>query len=64
MKITLFNYSQQEGRKTNGFWLELFIWLRSFVHHVVGNAKLDAQEKLFVLTTLSGFIELCRVSVM
>ena len=26
MKITLFNYSQQEGGKTNGFWLELFIW--------------------------------------
>ena len=38
--------------------------LRSFVHHVVGDAKLEAQEKLFVLTKFSGFIGLCRVSIM
>ena len=38
--------------------------LRSFVHHVVGDVKLDAQEKLFTLTTFSGFIGLCRVSIM
>ena len=28
---------------------------RSFLHHVIGDVKLDAQEKLFVLTTFSGF---------
>ena len=38
--------------------------LRSFVHLVVGDAELDAQEKLFVLTTFSGVIGLCRVSIM
>ena len=32
--------------------------------HVVGDIKLDAQEKLFVLTTFSEIIGLCRVSVM
>ena len=37
--------------------------LNSFVHHVVVDVKLDAQEKLFVLTTFSRFIELCRVSI-
>ena len=35
-----------------------------FLHHVVGDAKLDAQEKLFVLTTFSGFIRLSSVSIM
>ena len=34
-----------------------------FVHHVVRDVKLDAQEKLFVLTIFSGFIGLCRVSI-
>ena len=38
--------------------------LRSFLHHVLGDVKLNAQEKLFVLTTFSGFIWLCRVSIM
>ena len=38
--------------------------VRSFVHLVVGDAELDAQEKLFVLTTFSGVIGLCRVSIM
>ena len=38
--------------------------LSSFVHYVVRDVKLDAQEKLFVLTTFSRFIGLCRVSVM
>ena len=38
--------------------------LRSFVHYIVRDIKLDAQEKLFVLTTFSRFIGLCRVSVM
>ena len=38
--------------------------LSSFVHHVVRDVKFDAQEKLFVLTTFSRFIGLCRVSVM
>ena len=37
--------------------------LISFVHHVVGDAKLDAQEKLFAITTFSGFIGLCRVNI-
>ena len=35
--------------------------LSSFVHHVVRYIKLDAQEKLFALTTFSMFIGLCRV---
>ena len=34
------------------------------LHHVVGDTKLDAQEKLSVLTTFSGFTGLCRVSIM
>ena len=34
------------------------------MHHVVGGAKLDAQEKLFVLKTFHGFIGLCRVTIM
>ena len=43
------------------FVLELLIRascsrLRSFAHHVIGDVKLGAQEKLFVLTTLSRFI--------
>ena len=37
--------------------------LSSFVHHVVGDVKSDAQEKLFVLTKFSGFIGLCRFSI-
>ena len=45
------------------YWAS-FSRLRSFVHHVVGDAKLDAQEKLFVLTTFSGFIGFYRVSIM
>ena len=36
---------------------------RSIVHHVVGDVKLDTQEKLFMLTTFSGFIVLCRVTI-
>ena len=49
------------------FVLELFIRascsrLRSFVHLIVRDVKLDAQEKRFVLTTFSRFIGLCRVS--
>ena len=36
--------------------------LRSFVHHVVRDVKLNAQEKLFVLATFNSFIGLCRVS--
>ena len=48
---------------------ELFIrasctLLRSFVHHVVVDVNLDPQEKLFVLIIFSGFIGLCRVSIM
>ena len=51
------------------FVLELFIRascsrLRSFVHHVVVDVKLGPQEKLFVLTIFSGFVGLCRVSIM
>ena len=34
------------------------------VHHVVGDVNIDAQEKLFVLTTFSGFVGLCRVGIM
>ena len=45
------------------YWAS-FSRLRSFVHHVVRDVKLDAQEKLFVLTTFSRFIGLCRVSLM
>ena len=41
------------------FASELFIRasfrrLRSFIHHVFGDVKLDAQEKLFVLTASAG----------
>ena len=51
------------------FMSELFIWascsrLRSFVHHVAADIKLDAQEKLFVLTTFSRLLGSCRVSIM
>ena len=38
--------------------------LISFVHHVLRDAKLDAQEKVLVLTTFCGFIGSCRVSIM
>ena len=38
--------------------------LSSFVHHVVRDVKLDAQEKLSVLTTFNRFIGLRRVSLM
>ena len=48
--------------------MELFIGqvpaVSARVHHVVRYVKLDAQEKLFVLTTFIRFIGLCRVSVM
>ena len=33
----------------------------SFVHHVVRDVKLDAQEKRFVQTTFSRFIGVCMV---
>ena len=53
--------------KKMDFVLELFIRescsrLRSFIHHVVRDVKLDAQEKQFVLMTFNRFIGLCRVS--
>ena len=32
--------------------------------HVVGDVKLDAQEKMFVPTTFSGFMRLFRFSIM
>ena len=35
-----------------------------FGHHVVGDVKLDAQEKLFGLTTFNRFIGLSRGSIM
>ena len=34
--------------------------LSSFVHHVVKDVTLDAQEKLFVLTTFSRFIRVMQ----
>ena len=57
------------GKKTKWILIGIVYWasssrLSSFVHHVVRDVKLDAQEKLFVLTTFSRFIGLCRVSVM
>ena len=66
------------GRKNSEFFSELLIpescsrlrtfvfirescsRLRSFVFHV--DVKLGPQEKLFVLTIFSGFIELCRTA--
>ena len=36
----------------------------SFVQHETRDVKFDGQVKLFLLTTLSGFIGLCRVSIM
>ena len=45
------------------YWVS-FSRFNSFVHQVVGHATLDAEAKLFVLTTFNGFIELCRVSIM
>ena len=45
------------------YW-ESFSHLSSFVPHVVKTVKLDAQEKLFVLTTFSRFMGLCIVSIM
>ena len=32
-----------------------------FVYHLESDVKLDAQEKLFLQTTFSGFIGLCRL---
>ena len=50
-------------KKNKWILIEIVYWastsrLSSFVHHVVRDVKLDAQEKLFVLTTFSRFIEL------
>ena len=61
------------GRKNKWILIGIVYWARSnrlrswvsssrlgsLVHHAVGDVKLDAQEKLFVLTTFSGFIGLC-----
>ena len=49
------------GRKNKWIFIGIIYWtsssrLSSFVHHVVGGVKLDAQKKLFVLMTFSGFI--------
>ena len=70
-KITIFIYCWKEkGKKIDFDWNCLLdYWASSsrlslFDHHVVGNVKLDVQEKLFVLTTFSGLIRLCRVSIM
>ena len=57
------------GRKNRWILIGIVYWesssyLSSFVHYVVGDVKLDAQEKLFVLTTFNRFIRLCRVSIM
>ena len=57
------------GRKSKWILIGIVYWascssLSSFVHHVVVDVKLGPQEKLFVLTIFSGFIELCRVSIM
>ena len=56
-------------RKNKWILIGIVYWASSsrlsmFVHHVVRDLKLDAQEKLFVLTTFSTFIGLCTVSVM
>ena len=56
-------------KKNKWILIEIVYWastsrLSSFVHHVVRDIKLDAQEKLFVLATFSRFVGLCRVSVM
>ena len=50
-------------KKNKWILIEIVYWastsrLSSFVHHVVRDVKLDAHEKLFVLTTFSRFIEL------
>ena len=37
--------------------------LSSFVHHLVEDVKVDAEGELFVLTTFSRFIGLCRANV-
>ena len=57
------------GRKSKWILVGIVYWasssrLSSFVHHVVRDVKLDVQEILFLLTTFSRFIGLCRVSVM
>ena len=57
------------GKKTKWILIGIVCWasssrLSSFVHHVVVDVKLGPQEKLFVLTIFSGFIGLCRLSVM
>ena len=56
-------------RKNKWILIGIVYWassgrLSSFVHHVVVNVKLDPPEKLFLLTIFSGFIGLCRVSIM
>ena len=57
------------GRKSKWILIGIVYWascssLSSFVHHVVVDVKLGPQEILFVLTIFSGFIGLCRVSIM
>ena len=49
------------GKKNKWILIGIVYWasssrLSSFVHHVVRDVKLDAQEKLFVLTTFYGYI--------
>ena len=56
-------------RKSKWILIGIVYWascssLSSFVHHVVVDVKLGPQEILFVLTIFSGFIGLCRVSIM
>ena len=63
--LIYFPLTNRKGEQVN-FVSELFIrvsyrCLISFVHHVVRDVQLGAQEKLFVPMTLSEFIELCRI---
>ena len=52
------------GRRNKSILCRNCSRLRWFVHHVVRAVKLDAEGKMFVLTTFSGFIGLCRISMM
>ena len=54
------------GRDSKLFFCRNYLFgqvaVRSFVQHVVGVVKSDAQEKLSVILTFSGFVELCRIN--
>ena len=57
MKLTLFTLDEREKKQMDFDWnclLGKYQPSQLVIHHAVRDAKLDAQEKLFVLTTFSS----------